>query len=127
MNEITKAFIHESLNDERLELSSTHKKLSIPIIYRIYKKMRVGIRFDDIKVCDDLIIDGHHRYVSSILAGKSLGRVKSSKTSATRTWEWEDVNFVVEEWDTPEKIYSLDEDDAEFNNISLEKLIEITH
>jgi hypothetical protein len=89
--------------------------------------MRVGIRFDDIKVCDDLIIDGHHRYVSSILAGKSLGRVKSSKTSATRTWEWEDVNFVVEEWDTPEKIYSLDEDDAEFNNISLEKLIEITH
>jgi len=126
MNKITQAFIQESLNGERLELTATHKKLSIPIIYRIYKKMTVGIQFDDIKVCDHLIIDGHHRYVSSILAGKSLGRVKSSKTSATRTREWEDVKFVEEEWDTPEKIYSLNEDDAEFNNISLEKLIEIT-
>jgi hypothetical protein len=126
MNGITQAFIQESLKGQQLELSSTHKKLSIPIIYRIYKKMTVGIQFDDIKVCDDLIIDGHHRYVSSILAGKTLGRVKSSKTSATRTREWEDVKFVEEEWDTPEKIYSLNEDDAEFNNISLDRLIELT-
>jgi hypothetical protein len=42
-----------------------------------------GIKFDDIKVCDSLIIDGHHRYVSSLLANINLDKAKSSKTSAT--------------------------------------------
>ncbi|WP_194852206.1 hypothetical protein [Nonlabens antarcticus] len=126
MIDLTKASIMQALEANNLELFSTHKKLSIPIIYRMSRKMKAGVRFDDIKVCENLLIDGHHRYVSSILAGKTLGRVKSSKTSATRVWQWSEVNFVKEEWDTPEKIYSLNEDDAEFNNISLEKLIEIT-
>ena len=126
MIELTKASIQKFLENKELELTATHKKLSIPIIYRIYKKMSVDIKFDDIKVCGDLIIDGHHRYVSSILAGKSLGRVPSSKTRATRSRAWSDVDFVQEEWDTPEKIYELNQQDAEFNSISLERLIEIT-
>lgn len=48
-------------------LISTHDKLCLPIINRIYKKMINGIKFDDIKICGKLIIDGHHRYVSSLL------------------------------------------------------------
>lgn len=88
--------------------------------------MRNGIKFDDIKVCENLIIDGHHRYVSSILAGIELDRAKSSKTSATTIYSWKEVEFVNEEWDTEDKIRRLNELDAEFNNLSLEKIIEIT-
>ena len=36
------------------------------------------------------------------------------------------VEFVKEEWDTEDKIKRLNELDAEFNNIPLEKIIEIT-
>ena len=127
MLDINERTIKQALKDAHPELESTHTRLSIPIIKRMYIKMKNDIDFDEIKVCDNLIMDGHHRYVSSMLVGKSLGRVKSSKTSATRTTAWADVDYVEEEWDTPEKIYRLNVEDAEFNKISLERLIEITN
>lgn len=85
-----------------------------------------GIKFDDIKVYDGVIIDGHHRYVSSQLAKTKIDQVKSSRTNATIEYAWDDVIFVDEEWDTQDKINRLNELDAEFNNIPLEKIIEIT-
>ncbi len=126
MEDLTVDEIKIVLNNKQIELTSTHNKLCIPVINRIYKKMRNGIKFDDIKVCENLIIDGHHRYVSSILAGIELDRAKSSKTSATTIYSWKEVEFVNEEWDTEDKIRRLNELDAEFNNLSLEKIIEIT-
>lgn len=125
MSSLTSEYLSKILSQNKVELKSTHKKLSIPIINRIYTKMLLGIKFDDIKIDDDLIIDGHHRYVSSILSNIKLGCVKSSKTSATIEYNWENVEFVNEEWDTEDKIRRLNEIDAEFNNISIEKILEI--
>jgi len=106
-------------------LISTHSKLSLPILNRIYKKMKNGILFDDIKVCDNLIIDGHHRYVSSLCAGVAIGKVKSSTTSATKEYDWSDVEFVEEEWDTERKIRHLNELDAKYNNTTVEEIIKM--
>jgi hypothetical protein len=88
--------------------------------------MMNGVKVDDIKVCDTLIIDGHHRYVSSLLANSKLNEAKSSKTSATIEYDWVEVKFVEEEWDTAEKIKILNELDAEFNNMTIEEIIEMT-
>lgn len=126
MRDLTLDEIRNALNNKQIELSSTHNKLSVPIINRIYKKMKNGIKFDDIKVCEGLIIDGHHRYVSAVIAEIELDRAKSSKTSATTKYSWEEVEFVNEEWDTEDKIRRLNELDAAFNNLPLEKIIEIT-
>jgi transcription antitermination factor NusA-like protein len=60
MGYITVEVISENLRSKNIDLLSTHTKLSIPIINRLYKKMVNGIKFDDIKVCENLIIDGHH-------------------------------------------------------------------
>jgi hypothetical protein len=57
-------------------LITTHNKLCLPIINRIYKKMINGIKFDAIKVFEKVIIDGHHRYVSSLLANIELDKAK---------------------------------------------------
>lgn len=84
-----------------------------------------GIKFDDIKICDNSIIDGHHRYISSLLAKFEINKVKSFKTSATVEYTWNLVNFTNEEWDTEVKIQRMNKIDAEFNNISMEKVIEI--
>lgn len=126
MKEINKEEILIAIAASNYILIATHSKLCLPIINRIYKKMINGIKFDDIKVCDRLIIDGHHRYVSSLLANIKLDEAKSSKTSATIQHDWKEVEFVEEEWDTEDKIIRLNELDAEFNNIPLEKLIELT-
>lgn len=126
MRNIDQKLILKAIEESDNTLISTHKKLCLPIINRIYKKMINGIKFDDIKVCDTLIIDGHHRYVSSLLAKIKLDKAQSSKTSATIEYDWKDVEFVEEEWDTEYKIRRLNELDAEFNNIPLEKIIEMT-
>lgn len=84
-----------------------------------------NIIFDDIKISDDLLIDGHHRYVSSLLAQKNIGQVTTNRSSATKKYEWREVQFVNEEWDTAEKIDKLNKDDAEFNNIPLAVITEM--
>lgn len=59
--------------------------------------MQHGIKFDDIKVCDDFVTDGHHRYVASILANVNIIKNPFPKTSATVEYEWVNVEFVDEE------------------------------
>ena len=87
--------------------------------------MKAGIAFTGIKVDGDVIIDGHHRYVASLIADVYLDKYPSSKTSATKITDWEDVKLINDEWDTDAKILILNEQDAKYNNISLEKLNEI--
>jgi len=126
MEQITNEIILNLIREGRANLHSSHAKLSIPIINRIYRKMINDIKFDDIKICDHLIIDGHHRYISSLLANIKLGSVRSYRTLATLEYEWTDVEFVDEEWDTKSKIKFLNKLDADFNNIPFNKIIEIT-
>lgn len=89
--------------------------------------MCIEIKFDEIKVCDGIIIDGHHRYISSLLAKYEIGQVPSSKTSATVPCEWETVEFVDEEWDTEAKIAERNRQDAEYNGVDLNILIDLTN
>lgn len=122
---ITKEIITDFLQKNTLEFNSTHKRLSLPIINRIYKKMKFGIKFDDIKVYDNLIIDGHHRYISSALANYSIGKSEYHKTSAKLEYNWNVVEFVNEDWDTEHKINHINELDAEYNNITMKQIIDI--
>ncbi len=87
--------------------------------------MSAGIKFSAIKVESDLICDGHHRYIASILANYPLEIIPGSITSATTGVDWKSVSFEEEDWDTPAKIDMLNEQDAEFNNIPVEKVVEL--
>ncbi len=87
--------------------------------------MSIGIKFPSIKVDGNLIIDGHHRYIASLLAGTTLDTVPSSKTSATIVIEWDTVILVTEDWDTDAKIKMLNEEDANFNGIEIDKITEL--
>jgi len=117
--------INKLIEEQKLSLKPTQNRVCIPIVFRIYKKMRVGIKFTGIKVDGDLIIDGHHRFLASILAGFDLEKFPSYKTSVTNFIKWEDVEFVYEDWDTMAKIEYLNRIDAENNGITLEELTEL--
>ncbi|WP_162200395.1 hypothetical protein [Kordia jejudonensis] len=125
MKNLTKESILAIIEKKDTVLLATQKKVCLPIINRIYQKMKYGIKFDDIKVCGALVIDGHHRYICSLLVNIDIDRAKSSKTSATVAFNWQDVEFVEEEWDTEDKIKQLNELDADFNNMSIEEITEI--
>ena len=55
----------------------------------------------------------------------SLERISGTITSATTIVQWESVIFEEEDWDTTAKINMLNEQDAEFNNIAKEKIVEL--
>jgi len=122
---ISKEFIHKFIKENKIDLKSTHGKLCFPIINRIYQKMLVGIKFPSIKIDDNLIIDGHHRYLASLLANTDLETIPSNKTSATIVYDWNEVVFDVNDWDTDAKILMLNEQDANNNNITLKEIIEL--
>ena len=87
--------------------------------------MAAGIKFSGIKVENGLICDGHHRYIASILANIPLEIIPGNVTSATTVVGWESVIFDDEDWDTTAKINMLNEQDAAYNNIAVEKIVEL--
>jgi len=125
LQQLTIEFVYEFIRENKIELKSTHGKLCFPIINRIYRKMSVGIKFKDIKTDGDLIIDGHHRFLASLLANTTLETTPSSKTSATIEYDWNNIIFDVNDWDTEAKILMLNEQDADNNNITLKEIIEL--
>jgi len=88
--------------------------------------MTYGIKFDDIKTCDNLIIDGHHRYLSSLIVNFDIGRVLSQKTSGTKLVEWRMVELDENDWDTPSRISYLNEQDANYSGVDVEIVKQIT-
>lgn len=125
MDNITKEIIIEYFQNNKLELGSTHTKLCLPVINRIFKKMSAGIKFSGIKVENSLICDGHHRYIASILANFPLEIIPGNITSATTSVPWKSVTFEDEDWDTSAKIDMLNEQDANYNNIPIDKILEL--
>lgn len=91
LNQITSEYIIKFIQGNEIGLMSSHHKLCVPIINRLCQKMWKGIKFDEIKECEGLIIDGHHRYLSSLITSINIGLVPSRKTSATIQYNWEDI------------------------------------
>ncbi len=125
MQQVTKEMVIDFIQKNKIELHSTHAKLCLPIVNRLYKKMLIGIKFSSIKIVDNLIIDGHHRYLASRLANVELDRVMSSITSATQITEWNLIDYVNEDWDTQAKIKMLNEEDAEYNKLPIDKIVDL--
>jgi len=123
---ITPQLIKEFIKNNNIPFFATQSKLCIPIITRLCKKMENGIRFDDIRVCENLVIDGHHRYLSSLIVKLEIGQVLSHKTSATQLIEWSAVEFDENDWDTASKISYLNEQDAKYNQMDVEFVNRIT-
>jgi len=71
------------------------------------------------------IIDGHHRYLASLLAGITLDRHPTNKTLATKISDWKTVSFVKEDWDTEAKIMILNQLDADYNGMTIHELSEL--
>jgi len=125
MENITKELISHFINHHPIEYRSSHRRLCLPIINRIYRKMKTGIRFTEIKIDEGLICDGHHRYIASLLSKTTLPTIQTMRTTASIEIEWALVEFDENDWDTKTKINLLNEQDALYNNISLDRLLEI--
>lgn len=108
------------LSNETLKLKPRQDKLSLPIIQRICHKMKLNVDFPYILVDDDLIVNGHHRYICSEIMKKPIGINKWQKPDNAVELDWR--NVVVEEidYDEPEKVIEHNRRDAESSGLDIE-------
>jgi len=70
---LNKETILKKLSEVDVLLSPNQEALSLPIISRISKKMKYGIKFRPIHTSSQgIIVDGHHRYIASILVNYEI-------------------------------------------------------
>ena len=84
--------------------------------------MMIRILFKGIQVENSTIIDGHHRYIASLLADYEIEKFESIRSVAKMNIEWNLVKITEEDWDTTSKIEKLNIEDANYNGITLEEL-----
>ncbi len=74
--------------------------------------MVLGIEFDPIKVDDESIVNGHHRYISSILADSKLERVLWTAPQSVTHCAWNQIEIDASEWESETQIKAHNEKDA---------------
>jgi hypothetical protein len=85
--------------------------------------MMINLVFTGIRVDGNIIVDGHHRYLASLLARYELDQIPCTKPQAKRQVDWLAVKFVENDWDTAERVEILNNEDARYNNMTLDELI----
>lgn len=114
-----KQLLKDKIAFEQLEYKPTQDKLSIPLIFRIYKKMKEGLlNFDAIKVAEGLIIDGHHRYIASVAIEKFASTINHNQVS----FDWQDVKLITIEYDSETDISYHNYNDAKRNGITIDEI-----
>ncbi len=120
-----RATIEQLFLDGGLDLKPTQNKISLPIAFRIHKKMKANLKFDAIKICDDLLIDGHHRYIASIIAGAKIEHFPTSKNQTQISFDWKDVSLSTTDYDNPNEIKYYNFNDALRNDMTVDQIEEI--
>lgn len=117
--------INNQIEQKKLKLKSSQPNLCIPIIERIVNKIHLGIKFEPIKTNNQIICDGHHRYIATILTNSKIHEIPGSIATQATHFQWENVNFDLQDWENDEQIQLYNEADAIYNEIPIEKLLEL--
>ena len=119
MQEIDLEIVNKLLNSNTLDLIATQEALCLPILQRIYKKMKIGIQFDGIKVNDSRIVDGHHRYICSQLAEFEIEHIDWEIAKSSVDYDWSIIEVVEEDYEDENQINEHNIRDAELNDVDI--------
>jgi len=122
MREISLKNVRDLLDSGSLELVATQVEICFPILQRIYKKMKLGITFDNIRVNGSRIVDGHHRYICSILSEIEIGKNVWPIPSTAVNFSWDEVIINEDDYENAEMILKHNIRDAELNDVDISVL-----
>lgn len=114
----------ELMQSGKVELVATQAQVSFPLIERMYRKMMINVPFRAIQVHEKAVIEGHHRYLASMLAGQKMDQVPTPRSQAKQDVEWKKVQLLEDDYYTAARIKILNEEDAQYLGISVEALLE---
>ncbi len=119
MRKISLKNVRDLLDSGSLGLIATQGEICLPILRRIYKKMKLGIEFEHIRVNDSRIVDGHHRYVCSILSETEIGINDWPIPSSAINCNWAAVIINEDDYEDAEMIQKHNLRDAELNDVDI--------
>ncbi|MCF6308235.1 MAG: hypothetical protein L3J09_09785 [Flavobacteriaceae bacterium] len=122
MDEINLKIVVDLLNSGSLNLIATQERICLPMLQRIYKKMKFGIEFDNLRVNDSRIVDGHHRYICSVLIELEIGMNDYPIASTSVNCNWEDIEIDDIDYETEDQIQDHNIRDSELNNVEIDIL-----
>lgn len=88
MLDVSQTQIELFLSNTQFALKPSQSSVSYPIIFRILKRLQDNKRFSSIKVYNDVIIDGHHRFVCLSYLNLPIELTQSSKNPSALNIEW---------------------------------------
>jgi hypothetical protein len=115
--------ISKLLKEGNIPLKATQNKICVPVVERMYKKMKAGIQFSGILVCDGVINNGHHRYIASLLSGYEIEHLPWEKAPSIDVCSWNDVILIEDDYDTEADLLKYNKEDAKYNNITIKELV----
>lgn len=77
--------------------------ISFPI-QRIHRRLQHGKRFSSIKVHDNIITDGHHRYICLCLLDIEIEISKGGRNPSSDGFEWKTVNVETADYDSEKDV-----------------------
>ena len=87
--------------------------------------MKIGIKFEGIKIKGSRIVDGHHRYICSELAKVDITKYKWEIASSIDDCIWEEVTIREYDYETPERIHEHNLRDAKLNEVDIKVLTDL--
>lgn len=100
-DELTIKVVVDFIKSTNHNYKTTHSKVCFPIIQRIYRRILNGYRFGGVKFNDNLIIDGHHRYIAHELANIKFEKLKGGRSHSEEIKELNDLVIDIEQdWDS---------------------------
>lgn len=125
MDLITLDIVKERLIDNNFELLPSQKRICLPILNRIYLKMKSNLYFKPIQISKGIIIEGHHRYLASILSNKNIEILNLDLNNLPDSYTWKNLQIDEKDWDSPEFQERINLKDAYINNLSLKEVLKI--
>ena len=123
MEEITLETIEELFQSGSLDLIATQPGVCLPMLQRIGKKMQLGIQFDNIRVNQSRIVDGHHRYICSRILNIDIEINNNYPIPSTaENHDWKDLVIDEFDYETEDEILQHNIRDAELNDVDIDFL-----
>jgi hypothetical protein len=100
MNDITYEEVKKFLIETEFDFVPSQKEISFPIIQRIHRRLQQGNTFSDIKVKKNVIVDGHHRYISHKLLAVESGTTVGGSISDSIEYIWSEIDLTSVDYDS---------------------------
>jgi len=103
VEDLTIEAVRDYLQKNKLPLFAGQTEVSFPILSRIHRRLKEGKRFSPILVDEDLIVNGHHRYICLNILNIEIEQLVWTSSPSSKSTCWTKIVVVENDWDTDEE------------------------